>query len=104
MLEYDVRWRCWSTYDRPDTVGRVYENRAVVDFPTGSEVASNVVWQEASNNDRGVGLWTEDEVVVEIIEPAEYAGHYRVEIEIKCSTTGREMTADEVRAEYAEVA
>ena len=102
--EYDVRWRCWSPYDLPITASRLYENRAVVDAPTGSEIAACVVWQEASNNDRGVGLWSEDEVIVEIVEPADFAGHYRVEIEIKCSTKGREMTIYEVREEYAEVA
>lgn len=103
MLEYDVRWRCWSVCDLPQPTSRLSESRAVVDFPSGSEIAANVVWQQAANNDRGCGLWTEDEVVVEIVEPAEYAGHYRVEIKITCSTSGREMTTDEVRAEYAEL-
>lgn len=101
--EYHVRWRCWAECDVPDTAGRVYESTAVVLMPTGSEIAACVVWQMASNNDRGVGLWTEDRVVVEIVEPADFAGHYAVEIEIKCKTRGREMTTDELREMYSEV-
>lgn len=104
MSEIDVKWRCWSQWDRPDTTSRPMENRAIVAVPSGGEIAACVVWQQAVNNNRGAGLWTEDEVVVEIIEPEEFAGHYRVEIEVKCTTKGREMTADEVREEYAEVA
>lgn len=98
--EYDVRWRCWSQWDRPDTVGRLYENRAGVDMPTGSEIAACVVWQMAANNDRGVGLWTEDTVIVEIVEPIAFAGHYAVSINIKVETTGREMPADEIKELY----
>lgn len=102
--EYDVRWRCWAWSDQPDTHSRPFKSRAEVAVPVGSEVAACVVWQQAANNDCGAGLWTEDDVVVEILEPAEFAGHYRVAIEVKCTTRGIEMTADEVRAEYADMA
>lgn len=102
MPEIDVKWRAWAYYDRPGDGHQLRESRAVVEQPTGSEIAACVVWQEAANNDQCRSLWLEEAVIVEIVEPVEYAGHYEVAIEIKCTTTGREMTTDEVRAEYAE--
>lgn len=102
MFEYDVKWRCWSEWDVPTMMERVRESHAVCVLPTGSEVASNVVWQEASNNSQGVGLWTEDRVIVEIVEPQELAGFYSVEIKISVSTNGREMTADEAKELFSE--
>lgn len=104
MHEFDVMWRAWSEWDLPDMSSKPIESHAVVDDATGSEIASTVVWQMAANNAQGVGLWTEDAVVVEIIEPVEFAGHYRVSIEFKITTKGRELTAEEVHEEYADVA
>lgn len=104
MHEFDVKWRAWSEYDLPDISSRPIESHAVVPAPLGHEIASSVVWQQASNNNQGLGLWTEDAVVVEILEPQEFAGHYRVEIDFKVTTSGREMTTAEVQEEYAGLA
>lgn len=83
--EGTVKWRAWPEWCEPSGTPR--ESYAALNMPTGGELAATVVWQLEVNGES----FEEDEMVVEIMEPTEFAGRYLVEIEHSCTTRGREL-------------